>query len=300
MDRISKSKRRLARRLATRRAREREGLAMVEGPGVILEALKSLVEVRWVLIGEEYGAGEHGSAILAACRGRGVETVCAGDSEVTDLCTTEAPRAVLACVRPPRLESRPLHRGRYLMACGVQIPGNLGTLVRSAWAFGLDGVVIGRGTVDPWNAKVVRASAGGVFHLPLIEEPVGLFGGGDASGGEGATRINLLCADAAGVPVEAVAEARARDWVLLVGNEGSGIVPVPGPLGRAVAVPVAEGVDSLNVAMAGSILMYALTRLGEGRGRADRDGATRQGSARPSAASEHAGRERVEEKRGSD
>lgn len=236
---------------------------MVEGPGVILEALGSPAEVQWVLVGEEYATGERGGAIVGACRERGVETVCAPDREVTDLCTTDAPRAVLACLRPPPPESRPLRRGRYLMAHGVQIPGNLGALVRSAWAFGLDGVVIGRGTVDPWNAKVVRASAGAVFHIPLVEEPVGVF---DGDGGAG---VNLLCADAAGAPVEAVTEARARDWVLVVGNEGSGIASVPGPAGRAVAVPVAEGVDSLNVAVAGSILMYALTRAGEGRGRGE-------------------------------
>ena len=250
MDRISKSKRRLARRLRSRRTREREGLALVEGPGVILEALRSTVEARWVLVGEEYGIGEGGRAIVAACEGRGVEVVCAPDSEVRDLCGTDAPRPVLACVRPPPLESRPLDRGRYLMALGVQMPGNLGTLIRSAWAFGLDGVVIGAGTVDPWNAKVVRASAGAVFHLPLVGEPEG----------EAAARLNLLCADAAGAPVEAVEEARARDWVLVVGNEGSGIGSMFGDLGRAVAVPLADGADSLNVAMAGSILMYELTR----------------------------------------
>ena len=237
--------------------REREGLTLVEGPGVIQEALRSAVEVRWVLVGEEYGVGDGGRAILAACEGRGVEVVCAADSEVRDLCSTDAPRPVLACVRPPPLESRTLRRGRYLMALGVQMPGNLGTLIRSAWAFGLDGVVIGAGTVDPWNAKVVRASAGGVFHLPLVGEPAG----------EDAAGLNLLCADAGGAPVEAVEEARGRDWVLVVGNEGSGIASAFGGLGRAVAVPLADGVDSLNVAMAGSILMYALTRTRGGRGR---------------------------------
>ncbi len=251
MDRISKSKQRLARRLRSRRMREREGLALVEGPGVILEALGSTVEVRWVLVGEEYGVVEGGRAIVAACGQRGAEVVRAPDREVRDLCTTDAPRPVLACVRPPPLEWRPLDRGRYLMTLGVQMPGNLGTLIRSAWAFGLDGVVIGAGTVDPWNAKVVRASAGAVFHLPLVGEPVG----------EDAARLNLLRADAAGVAVEAVAEAGNRDWVLVVGNEGSGIGSVFRDLGRAVAVPLADGVDSLNVAMAGSILMYELTRL---------------------------------------
>ena len=273
MNRISKSKRRLARRLASRRAREREGLAMVEGPAVIMEAMRSPVEVRWVLVGEEYGAGGRGRTVAAACRERGIEIVRAADREVTDLCATDAPRAALACVRPPPLEARSLGRGRYLMALGVQIPGNLGTLIRSAWAFGLDGVVIGAGTVDPWNAKAVRASAGAVFHLPLIEEPVGVFGGGGDGEGEGDAGPNLLCADAgpnllcadaAGDPVEAVAGAGAADWLLVVGNEGSGVGSACGDRGRAVAVPVADGVDSLNVAVAGSILMYALTRPGAG------------------------------------
>ena len=194
MNRISKSKQRLARRLTSRRAREREGLALVEGPGVILEALRSPTEVRWVLVGEEYGVGERGRVIVAACRERRVEAGYAPDRDVRDLCATDAPQPVLACVRPPPLESRPLHRGRYLMARGVQIPGNLGTLIRSAWAFGLDGVVIGAGTVDPWNAKVVRASAGAVFHLPLIEEPAGIDGSGDGAAGEGTPRTSISCA----------------------------------------------------------------------------------------------------------
>ena len=262
VNRISKSKRRLARRLGTRRGREREGLALVEGPGLVREALKSPVEVRWVLVGEEYCAGERGRVIVAACRERGVETGFAPGREVSDLCSTDAPQPVVACVRPPPLESRSLDRGRYLMAHGVQMPGNLGTLIRSAWAFGLDGVVIGPGTVDPWNPKVVRASAGAVFHLPLIGVPAGLAGGGDRGGGTDAARINLLCADAAGEPLEAVEEARAGDWVLVVGNEGSGVDTRLRSRGSAVAIPLVPNVDSLNVAVAGSILMYALTRPG--------------------------------------
>ena len=260
---ISKSRQRLVRRLGSRRGREREGLALVEGPSVILEALRSPVEVRWVLVGEEYGAGPGGRAIAAACRERGVDAGFAPDRDVRDLCATEAPQALVGCVRPPPLESRSLERGRYLMARGVQIPGNLGTLIRSAWALGLDGVVVGAGTVDPWNPKVVRASAGAVFHLPLIKA-AGLDSNcdGDASGKP--ARLNILCADASGEPVEAVAEARARDWVLVVGNEGGGISPPLRPRGREVAVPLVRGADSLNVAVAGSILMYTLMRTGNG------------------------------------
>ena len=280
MSPISKSRQRLARRLASRRGREREGLALVEGPGVILEALRSAVEVRWVLVGEEYAGTERGMEIAGGCGERGVEVGVAPDGEVRALCSTEAPRAAVACVRQPPLEARSLERGRYLMARGVQMPGNLGTLIRSAWAFGLDGVVVGGGTVDPWNPKVVRGSAGGVFHVPLIGEPEGfgeLRSRADSAGvrrrgdGPGASEVrgagkgpNLLCADASGEPVEVVAAEGPRDWVLAVGNEGVGISPPLAARARAVAVPVVRGVDSLNVGVAGSILMYALMRAGEG------------------------------------
>lgn len=293
MSAISKSKQRLARRLRSRRGREREGLALVEGPPVVLEALGSAVEVRWVLVGEEYAGTERGMGIVARCRERGAEVGLAPDGEVRALCSTEAPRAVVACVSPSPLESRLLERGRYLMTRGVQIPGNLGTLIRSAWAFGLDGVVVGAGTVDPWNPKVVRGSAGGVFHVPMIAEPEGFAAGlGAGAGvdvdvdvdmglgvgvgvdtglGAGADSSvvagngpNLFCADASGEPVEVVAAARPRDWVLVVGNEGGGVSSPLAARARAVAVPVVRGVDSLNVGVAGSILMYALMRAGEG------------------------------------
>ena len=249
-------------RLASRRGREREGLALAEGPRVILEALGSPVEVRWVVVGEGFGAGPGGGAIVAACRERGVEVGLAPDAEVRGLCGTDAPQPAVACVRPPPLEARSLERGRHLMAVGVQIPGNLGTLIRSAWAFGLDGVVVGAGTVDPWNPKVVRASAGGVFHLALIGEPVGAHGRASLADGGGVP--NLLCADASGEPVAEVAEEGLRDWVLMVGGEVGGVPAALRARARAVAVPLVAGVDSLNVGVAGSILMYALTGAGEG------------------------------------
>ncbi len=145
------------------------------------------------------------------------------------------------------------------MALGVQIPGNLGTLIRSAWAFGLTGVVLGKGSVDPWSPKVVRASAGGVFHVPLL---AGSTGGRRATQPDGSVDVlagvNLLCADPRGVPVEAVRESCPPDWVLVVGNETGGLPARLVRRGRAVSVPQIAGVDSLNVGVAGSILMYVL------------------------------------------
>lgn len=253
MNRLSKSKRRLALRLRSRRGRAREGLALAEGPRVVMEALASPVEVRWVACGGEFAATDAGRAIADAAGSRGCETLVADDAAVRELCATESPQPVLACVRPPPLGEGSLQRGRYLLARGVRIPGNLGTLIRSAWGFGLDGVVVGAETVEVWNPKVVRASAGGVFHVPLLAAPRG---GGDAAAGE---PLNLLHADAAGRPVHEVAAAKRPNWVLVVGNETAGVAPAPHEGAHRVSVPLAEGVDSLNVGVAGSILMYLLT-----------------------------------------
>lgn len=258
MNRLSKSKRRQALRLRSRRGREREGLALAEGPRVVLEALASPVEVRWVACGGAFAAGAAGRAIADAARGRGCETLFADAAAVRELCATESPQPVVACVRPPPLHAASLERGRYLLARGVRIPGNLGTLIRSAWGFGLDAVVIGAKTVDPWNPKVVRASAGAVFHVPLLAAPQGA---GDATAAPSRGEpLNLLHADAAGPPVHDVAAAKRRDWVLVVGNETTGAAPPPGERACRISVPLAEGVDSLNVGVAGSILMYLLTR----------------------------------------
>ena len=153
----------------------------------------------------------------------------------------------------PPPEPRPLTPGRFLMPVGVQIPGNLGTLIRSAWAFGLDGVALGPGVVDPWNPKVVRASAGGIFHLPLVAAPA------PAADRDPWDGVNLLCADAGGAPVGDSSAALDADWVLAVGGEVSGLPAAMLRRARAVAIPLAGDADSLNVAVAGSILMHLLT-----------------------------------------
>ena len=231
-------------------------MTVVEGPRTIAEALRSRMEVAWTAIGEEYAGTPAGWEIASLGRERGVTTVLAPDDQVLAMCATESPRPALAVVKTPPLEPRPLFPGRYLVADGVQAPGNLGTLVRSAWAFGLDGVAIGHGTVDPWNPKAVRASAGGAFRVPLLAVPPDFPAEGE-SAAEAAP--SLFYADPAGAPLDATT-APGASWTLVVGNEARGVSERCRRVGRAVAVPLASGVDSLNVAVAGSILMHALSQ----------------------------------------
>lgn len=246
---ISKAKRRTAERLARRRFRKREGLTLAEGPRVVREALRSSARGLWVAAGEEFAGTAEGWAIVERFAEKGVETVVAPDRDVAALCTTESPQPVVMVVRAEPLQPRPFDPGgRYLIADGVQNPGNLGTLVRSAWGFGLDGIAVGEGSADIWNPKVVRASAGAVFRVRLASVPPGY----PASGGR---TPELLFADSAGVSADTVVPDEGG-WALVVGNETRGVSERYRLAGRGVAVPMASGVDSLNAAVAGSVLMY--------------------------------------------
>jgi TrmH family RNA methyltransferase len=136
---------------------------------------------------------------------------------------------------------------------GIQDPGNAGTLVRAASAFGLSGVVALEGTVDLFNAKAIRAMAGAVAHLPLCRAPWTDLAPWIASRG-----IPLLVADPAGDDV--TAQGTRFSWALAVGNEGAGPrQPVMDAAAARLSVPMRSGTDSLNAGMAGAILMFALT-----------------------------------------
>ena len=231
---------------------------MVEGPKVIVEALRSPVELLWTAIGEEYAGTPEGWKIASLCRERGVETVFAPDADVLGICATESPRPALAVAETPPIEPHSLLPGRYLVADGVQTPGNLGTLVRGAWGFGLDGVAIGEGTVEPWNPKVVRASAGGVFRVPLVRVP-SEFPAEEIDASE--LPRSLLYADSTGEPLHpSGTSGSGANWVLVVGNEARGVSERYRRAGRAVGIALAPGVDSLSVGVAGSILMCLLSQ----------------------------------------
>lgn len=139
--------------------------------------------------------------------------------------------------------------GPVLVLAGVTDPGNAGTLIRSAAAAGAAGVLHTEGSVDPTNPKVVRASAGALFALPvapvddlwaLVEAGLRLVGA--AAGGESPDAVDLT-----------------GPLALVVGGEAAGL-PDGVPLDAEVALPLDAGVESLNVAMAGTVLLYEARR----------------------------------------
>lgn len=253
---LSKSKKRLVERLKRPRLRRRERLVLVEGPRVVAEALRSDVVIRDLWMEASVELASTGRSIAAAAAERGTEVAVVADGALRAVSDTESPQAVLAIVEEPAWAAADRRGGgRILLLDGLQDPGNVGTLIRTAWALGLTEVWISRGSVDPWGSKAVRASAGAVFHVTLVRPEAGV----DALTSLG---LPVWVADPSGTPVNQLTRAGRSDWVLAVGNEGSGVSDAVASLGSGVSIPMARGADSLNVAVAGSILMYVLAQAG--------------------------------------
>jgi TrmH family RNA methyltransferase len=191
------------------------------------------------------------------------------DPEFASAADTDAPQGVLLIAEPPaaaaELTAHPAltaaardaaagREFRLLVLDAVQDPGNAGTLVRAAAGLGAAGVVALPGTVDLWSAKVVRAGMGAHFALPVLAV------GPDALAAFlTATGAVLWGADGAGDPAGRAAPDAPTRLALALGNEGAGLTAATrGLAARLVAVPSSGQVESFNVAVAGSILLYEL------------------------------------------
>ncbi len=218
---------------------------VVEGPRALDDAVRNGVRIVEVAIEERFDRG----SLPGALAGVPVHVVPDGSlAKAGDLVTGQG---VTAVVEIPAPGSSPLG-GLVLVLVDVADPGNVGTLVRAADAAGA-AAVVRVGGADPWAPKVVRASAGSVFRIPLVEEvdPVG----GLAAAG---FRSVALVARGGAAPEEV---DLGGDVAVLVGNEAHGL---PADLVERcdglLSIPMASGVESLNAAMAGSVVLFESVR----------------------------------------
>jgi TrmH family RNA methyltransferase len=262
---LSQARRKLLGRLVHRKSREREGLFLVEGIRGAEEALAARGNVYFALLAPRGLELAGGGALAHALEVSGVDVHHVEDADIEALSGTQSPQGVILVCREPRValeELRPAEARiarrpfRLLLLDGVQDPGNAGTLIRSAAAFALDGVVALDGTVDLYNPKVVRASAGGHFRIRLLHAQWDRAAPWLA--GEG---VRLVVADARGRDVALWQDP--PEWALAVGSEADGVRPaLSAAAGDSVRVPMPGGIESLNAGVAGSILLYMMTREG--------------------------------------
>ncbi|HXX88913.1 MAG TPA: RNA methyltransferase [Acidimicrobiales bacterium] len=230
---------------------------MAEGSRLVGAALGCGAEVEGVYVaaGREHDAALWETLERAQAAGVRVHELAPGVMErVAD---TVTPQPVLAVVRMPETALGSVEQSGFVVVCvDVRDPGNAGAIIRLADAAGADAVVCCDGTVDPFNPKTVRASAGSVLHVPVVVggEPAVVL---DALGRAGLRR--LAAAVRGGIPyTEAPLEP---PLALVLGNEATGLpVAAAAHLDGAVTIPMAGGAESLNVAMAAAVLCFEVQR----------------------------------------
>jgi len=235
-----------------------EGECAVEGMRIVEEAIRSGLHLRAVLFSE---SGRARAGRLLPQVANHVETLLVPDKLFTSLVPSETPQGVAALVRVKSYALEQLlgagENGPALVVCvaGVQDPGNLGTILRSAEAFGASGVLLGENTVSAYNSKAVRASAGSVFRVPLRSQE--LKTALPALRGHG---LRLLATSSH--QGTTVSDAQLTlPLALLVGSEGAGLAREIMPqVDEVVDIPHSPRVESLNVGMAASIALYEAAR----------------------------------------
>jgi RNA methyltransferase, TrmH family len=243
----------VARDLQRRKARERSGRFVAEGVRTVEELLRSPLTVHGVLAAASARSVDRTAQVLDVAARSGIPVLTVTDAEFESAAGTDAPQGVLAVAQMPAggLEQLPSGPLQLLVLDGVQDPGNVGTILRTAAAFGVTATVALPGTVDLWNAKVVRSAMGSLFVHPTMACTVDALAPFLRERG-----IPLWGADAAGTPLPEVRVP--TQWALAVGNEGAGLSPaVSGHLVGTIALPISSAVESLNVAVATGILLFA-------------------------------------------
>lgn len=229
-----------------------DGCCAIEGIKIVEEAARSGLKFKTVVFGE--WAGDR----LAKVPDFGAAEVIIVPNEVLrSTVDTESPQGVAALVWPAEHSLKDIfaREGPVVVLVGLQDPGNLGTVIRSAEAFGAAGVILGEGTVSRFNAKVVRASAGSVFRLPCVSAKLS-----DAIREAKKAGLRMIGSSShKGVSLEM---AKLDGGVaIVIGNEGAGLSKdVIVQLDEFVKIPQSESVESLNAGVAASIILYEAAR----------------------------------------
>ncbi len=253
-------------KLSERKYREREGKFLLEGIHLVKEALDAGWPLEVVAFDEGSGVLEQFEAYIATDSGfgranAGPETkwIPVSPEIIAKCCETGTPQPIFAVAhkRPPAAERLfQDKRGLVVVLDGVQDPGNVGTIVRSAAASGATAVVLGKGTADLYNPKTIRATMGALFHVPVLEAELEEVLPQAAEHGVAIVGTSLQAA----CSCYEYDFAAGSVW-LVFGNEGAGLsVKASAFVHANIIIPMSGRAESLNVAMAATVLLFEAQR----------------------------------------
>ncbi|MFV8830397.1 TrmH family RNA methyltransferase [Alkalihalobacterium sp. APHAB7] len=235
------------KKLHTKKGRDTDNQFLIEGTHLIEEARISGIDPIELIISEEYAVPKNWSDWQ-------VPITYVTDRVMIELSETKSPQGVIAICQQFEHQLIP-SQGRYLLLDAVQDPGNVGTIIRTADAAGVDGIVLGEGSVDLYNGKVIRSTQGSLFHLPIVK--------GNLL--EWIEKLKTL-----DIPVYGTALENGQDYnqiespfsfALIVGNEGEGVSKeFLDETDANLYVPIYGQAESLNVAIATAVLLYGLRK----------------------------------------
>jgi TrmH family RNA methyltransferase len=244
------------RRLRDRRFRADRSRFVLEGEVLFREAVAAGLRLEAVYVTDAFAADPARRRLLDAAPAGGVFRVSQRAMEA--MAETEAPQGILAVAELPRRDPWEALSGPAPLALvldGVQDPGNVGTLLRAAWAFGAAAAWCGPGTADPWGPKSLRAAAGATFRIAVAVT-------GDAA--EVCRALRARGFSVWGLVPRGGVELPAADLggavALAVGAEGPGLSPGVAAASRPLTIPMPGRAESLNAAVAGAVALYEAVR----------------------------------------
>lgn len=234
------------KKLHTKKGRDERGLFLIEGMHLVEEALKYEGLITELFVQEAFLLPPHWDV-------KNISVTYVSERALKEIAQTASPQGIVAVCKQFSHEV-PYAPGTYLLVDRVQDPGNVGAMIRTADAAGLTAVILGDGTVDMYNDKVIRSSQGSIFHLPVVKNNLAEW---MDNASEEIQIFGTALTDAK--PYDTV--EKQKYFALIVGNEGEGVSPaLLGKTKKNLYIPIYGKAESLNVSVAAGILLYHLKR----------------------------------------
>ncbi|WP_026671566.1 TrmH family RNA methyltransferase [Alkalihalobacterium bogoriense] len=235
------------KKLHTKKGRTQSGQFFIEGVHLVEEALRSTIEIEELVVEETFSFPSEWDI-------DNLSMTYVTSQVMKELSETETPQGIAAICKQIDNKKK-FTRGMFLLIDGVQDPGNVGTLIRTADAVGVTAVILGEGTADMYNSKVIRATQGSLFHVPIYKQDL---------------YETVLTCKQEGIPVYGTALEHASvyseippvdEFALIVGNEGEGVSKkVLEQTDQNLYIPIFGRAESLNVSVATGVLLYHLRK----------------------------------------
>ncbi len=235
--------------LEKRRARQKEHRFVVEGPHLVEEAVAI---IDFVVYSENL-------TLVRRLEEKDIECLKVSRQQFAEISQVETPQGILAVVKQPQHDLQGVLEAKnplIVFCIGVQDPGNLGTIIRTADAVGASGIILARGTVDLYNQKVIRSTQGSLFHLPIVQDVVAeeIIRALKAKG------IKLIATDTTSKKDFFAIEYK-KPCAILVGNEGAGLSDeILKASDEIVKIPMPGRAESLNVGVSTAVVLYEALR----------------------------------------